>query len=249
MTLGAADRVVIIDNGFAPYLSQLGVGQDRINQIPNWIDIDAIRPMDPDVESRRFLGAGADDFLVLHAGNLGRKQAVDYVAHLFARLGSRFKLVVIGAGTGADALHELNLDNVRVLSLQPAEDLPRLLAAADAMLLSQRRDVVDSVVPSKLLMYLASGRPVIAAVNELSPAARIVRESDGGILVQPENPTALDLAVNFLACDPTARATHGLHGRAYAVRNYERGAVLERWDRLLAEMTAGHVAGRTRAVT
>ena len=71
MPLGVADRVVVIDRGFVPYLGQLGVMHERINVIPNWIDVDAIKPMKPDPETRRFLGAGTDDFLLLHAGNLG----------------------------------------------------------------------------------------------------------------------------------------------------------------------------------
>ena len=169
--------------------------------------------------------------------------AVDYAALVISRMGSRFKLAVIGEGTQAAAVQKLKTDNVRVLPLQPAADLPRLLAAADALLLSQRRNVVDSVVPSKLLTYLASGRPVIAAVNEASPAARIMRESDCGLLVPPENASALESALESLAGDEEARVAHGRRGRDYAAQHYERGAVLRQWDRLVADIVANHGRG------
>ena len=57
--------------------------------------------------------------------------------------------------------------------------------------------VKDTVIPSKLLTYMAAGRPVLAAVNPGSQAAEILREADGGALVAPEDPEALSAAARW----------------------------------------------------
>jgi len=51
--------------------------------------------------------------------------------------------------------------------------------------------VTDSVIPSKLLTYMASGRTIIASVNAASETARRINDASCGVVVTPEDPRAL----------------------------------------------------------
>ena len=66
-----------------------------------------------------------------------------------------------------------------------------MYAAADVLLLNQKTAVKDAVIPSKLLTYMAAGKPVFCAAHEESEAARLIREAQCGQIVEPENPHAL----------------------------------------------------------
>ncbi len=239
-----ADRIIVISTGFRERLVEAGVPSTSIVEIPNWVDTDRVRPLPPEPALRRQLGAAPGDFLVVHTGNMGEKQGLaSAVAAARGVNGAQpFTLSLIGDGSDREAIAEAvareRLANVHLLPLQPAELFPRLLAAADALLLNQRAAVVESVAPSKLLTYMAAGRPVLAAVNPASEAARVVRGAECGVLVEPEQPAALARAVAALAADPARRDRLGANGRRYVETHYTREAVLARYERCLEELAA-----------
>ena len=111
-----------------------------------------------------------------------------------------------------------------------------MLAAADALLVSQRAQVVDSVLASKVLSYMASGRPIIAAVARLSATADLVRAANCGIVVAPEDTEALANGIERLRRDPDMCRRMGNNGRTHVVEGFSKGAVLRQWDALLAEV-------------
>ena len=125
------------------------------------------------------------------------------------------------------ARDNLGLANLRILDVQPAKDYSRMLAAADVLLLNQRRDVVDAVVPSKLLHYMAAGRPIIAAVNETSVAAELILDAKSGVLVPPEDPAQLADAIRNVRADLELRSRLGANGKAYASQNFAQAGIME----------------------
>ena len=71
------------------------------------------------------------------------------------------------------------------LPLQLRETLPTQLSAADVLVITQRRAVTDVVLPGKLLYYMAAGRPILAAVSDVSETGRFVTRHEVGIVVPP----------------------------------------------------------------
>jgi len=108
------------------------------------------------------------------------------------------------------------------------------------LLLSQRADVRDSVAPSKLLTYMAAGRPVVAAAHPGSAAAHLVREAGCGVVVAPEDPEALAAALRGLRRDADRRRELGRAGRRFAEARFDRGRVLAHWESLLALVRQAH---------
>ena len=239
-----ATRIVVISEGFRHNLVRQGVPPDRIVTITDWSDTDRVRPMPADPAVRAIAGAGEDDFLVLHTGNMGEKQGLAnaLLAAGAVDRGARLCLTFVGDGMERSRLEALaterRLGNVRFLPLQPADVFPRLLASADALLLNQCASVVDSVAPSKLLSYLAAGRPVVAAVHPKSEAARVIRASRGGVIVPPDNPPALTAMLRALADDPEHRRALGARGRLYVEEHYGRDRILATYEALLGQLAS-----------
>jgi len=57
-------------------------------------------------------------------------------------------------------------------------------------------------VPSKVYTIMASGRPVVAAVDPGSDAWNLVEQAQCGLCIEPENPHALAEAIRTLYADP-----------------------------------------------
>lgn len=102
-------------------------------------------------------------------------------------------------------------DAVQHLGMLDRPDSYALQRSADALVLITSQNTSEAT--SKLFEYLASGRPIVA-LAENNEAARIVRETNTGITVPPDNVDAIAAALRKVAS--------GELGRAYAPRNLER---------------------------
>jgi colanic acid biosynthesis glycosyl transferase WcaI len=119
-----------------------------------------------------------------------------------------------------------DLPNVRFLPLQPIERLGELLCFGDIHLLPQNEDATDLVLPSKLCGMLSSGRPVITMSRPGTELHAVV--SQCGLVVLPDDTSALAAAVVKLADDRAARGELGKRARAYAEHHFEIDLVLAR---------------------
>ena len=111
-----------------------------------------------------------------------------------------------------------------------------MLAAADVGLIVQKSNVVAFNMPSKTQVLLASGRAIIASVPGTGTAARAVRSSEGGLVVEPESPSALLDAVLTLAGDRDRTETLGHYGRAYAEKTYSFESALNSYEALFKKL-------------
>jgi colanic acid biosynthesis glycosyl transferase WcaI len=113
---------------------------------------------------------------------------------------------------------------------------PEMLAASDLLLLNQRADLMDAVLPFKFLNYMAAGRPVIAAVHPESETAVYMRKAECGLAVPPEQPVALAEAIQKLNKDKELRQYLGKNGRHFAEAHFSREQVLKRYADLIEGM-------------
>jgi len=230
-----AASVVCLCGAFRERLTRDGLPADRLAVIPDWGDTEAVRPLPGDGSFRCAHGIAREQFVVLHTGNMGKKQDLLNVVRAaeLTRADADLVWVIVGEGEERPLLERASqgLPNLRLLPLQPAAALCQMYADADVLLLNQKAAVKDSVIPSKLLTYLASGKPVLCAANGASEAARIIGEARCGQIVAPENPQALSQGALALRADPASRREMGANGRSYAVSNFEKARVLHLYDR------------------
>jgi colanic acid biosynthesis glycosyl transferase WcaI len=164
------------------------------------------------------------------------KQKLDNVLEAAAQLrdDSSTAFCLVGGGTDKEHLQEFaasrGLPNVKFLPLEPKELLPGMLAAANVLLVNQSAQVVDMVIPSKLVTYMAAGRAVVAAVEASSEVARAIERAACGLVVPPEDPAALAAAISRLKSDQEMAARFGRAGRRFAEKHFDRELLLARFE-------------------
>lgn len=234
-----SDRIVVISEEFSTNLFAKNVPQSKVTYLPLWVDSQTITPQDRNGPFRKANNIDSSKTVALYTGNHGAKQALENVLETAALLKSHDDLLFLFVGDGFEKkrLQEMaqqrSLTNVRFLPLVPAtpkELLPQMLAAGDMLLLNQSVRVVDTVIPSKLFTYMASGRPIIAAVNPSSQAANCVRRADSGIAVEAERPAALAEAILKLKHDRHMAEKLGSQGRRFVVEHCDRNRILRRYE-------------------
>ncbi len=237
-----ADAILVISDGFAANLSSKGVPRSKIFSIPLCVDTHLIQPNAPRDGFRTAHQIGQTDFLVLYTGNMGAKQKLDTALDAAARLAELGEILFCFAGNGAEKTRleayarSRALPNVQFLPLQQPSALPGMFAAADVLLLNQSAKVVDTVVPSKLLTYMAAGRPVIAAVNAASEAAQCIERAGCGLVVEPENPAALTEAIRLLYANRELGSGLGSRGRLFAEGHFACEKILRLYENLFLSL-------------
>ncbi len=236
-----AKRIIVISEGFVENLLRKGVLQEKLALLPDWVDPSAFDAASRGNGFRHAHGISENALLVLHSGNMGVKQQLDNVLFTAACLQNHSEIAFVFVGDGSqksDLMQQAQreqLHNVQFLPLQPSAEVPHMLAAADILILKQHPDMVEAVIPSKLLMYMAAGRPVVVAAHPDSEATRQVRAADCGVWVAPAQPGALADAILRLGADSGARTALGSHGRAFVEKNFARQALLQQYEECLLQ--------------
>lgn len=240
-------RNVAISDGMADMLARTrGLPRDRFTVIPNWLDLSAIRPHEGPSTWRAENGIGDDEFVAMFAGTLGIASGADVLVEVAERLRDvpRIRIVCVGDGVHraamAEAIERRGLTNLTLLPFQPRARVAEVQSQADAMLLTTSADMGLSSVPSKLVTYLAVGKPVVCAAAPDTDIARLVDGERLGATCAPGDPDSLAAAIRQLAdCPKEALAAMGARSRATAVRSYSREAALAAFERLFASMAPG----------
>lgn len=220
---------------------------ERIHLMRSPIDIDRIKPVPRTPAFRAAHGLASEHFVVLHAGSMGLKQGLGNVVEAARRLAAAapsVRWIFVGDGESKPTLTEevatYGLQpRVLFLPLQPESEMAAMFAAADVLLLSQVAAMKATVVPSKLLTYMAAGKPVIAAASADSQGADILRAADGGLVIAPDDPDALASAVLAMrGREPEQLAELGRRNRSFAEAHFDQARIVRAQEAVLRQVAA-----------
>ena len=216
--LRKADRVVVIHDRFKRVLvSSLDVRAGAIKVVRNWTHLKPVR-VDRKLYRSKF-GWGSE-IVVLHAGNMGAKQALENVVEA-ARLGdlrsSNVRFVLLGNGNQRDALEVLaeGVTRLDFMNSLNEEDFQGAMAAADILLVNEKPGVTEMAVPSKLTSYFSAQRPVIVATDAGSITAEEIETAGAGVRVNAGDPAALLQASLELGSDRARADEYGRNGALF----------------------------------
>jgi len=233
-----ATKISVIADSFVENLHRKEVPEEKIVQIPNWVDINFIRPLPKEDNAFRAAHHLNGKFVVIYSGNIAFTQGLKTFINAAVRLRhiSDIAIVIVGEEKALERLKlyrdSTKASNVTLLPFQPRTKLPEMLAAADVGLVLQKRNVISFNMPSKIPVLLASGRPIIASVPATSSAAKTIEESGGGIVIPPEQPEVLAEAILALYHNPHKVKVMGEKSRKYAIENYSFEQALSRYEEL-----------------
>lgn len=227
----AMDRVVVPSHYLAEVVASWGVERDRIDVVPNGIDIEDVPP------SRSPSG----DPTILTAARLVTWKGIDHLIRAFATVRSRIpaaRLVVLGDGPERARLQEL----ARALQVDravefgghvPRSVVLRRLSSADVFALPSAYEGLPHVV----LEALAAGCPVVAGAA--GGTVEVIRDGLDGLLVRFGDTEALATALERLLTDPAFASQLGERGRRRVADAYSWSTTSDVTIRLLHRMTLG----------
>ncbi|MGB7643568.1 MAG: glycosyltransferase, partial [Terriglobales bacterium] len=112
-----------------------------------------------------------------------------------------------------------------------------------------KTDLFKTVIPTKLLEYMACERPVIVAVD--GQTRQIVEEARAGIFVPPEDSHALAESIRALAANTDAnseaRRQMGFNGRQYILSRLSRERTAQDYIAVLNQLTGAKDLTRAAA--
>lgn len=244
-----AASVTVLSDGFRQNLRQKGVPEAKLHIIPNFIDVDFVKPLPKANAFARSHGLH-NKLVVMYAGNVGLSQGLDVVLEAAHRLRDDADIRFLIVGNGAAKKHLMahaqrrQLNNTLFLPFQPRESVPEMYASADISLVCLRKGIGNESVPSKAYTIMASGRPLLAAVGAEAETRHLIAEAACGVAVEPEDPAQLATAIRSLAASPAQRAAMGANGRRHVEQHHTPTSVAEQYATLLYRL-----AHRTREET
>ena len=239
-----ADRIIVLSEGAGKYIAERGIDPGKISLLPNGVYLEQFEISESRTSVRARLGL-IDNFVVMYAGAHGVANALDTIIQSAAMISmldhqessilypasTKVSFVLVGDGPCREELRQMvdekGLNNVKMLSAVPKSAIPDLLNAADALVITLRSVDLFSygVSPNKLFEYMASGKPILCAVN--GETAALVTRANAGVVVEPENPEALVQAIISLVRDRKRCLIYGTNGRKFAEENFSRSRIVE----------------------
>jgi len=178
-------------------------------------------------------------FCVTFAGNLGTAQSLETIVDAAAKLKHvpNLRIVLVGRGTSFDWLLEQKekrkLDNLILAGRFPSEVMPQIFQLSGALLVALKKEEIFSyTVPSKIQAYLASSRPIIAALD--GEGACVIEDAGAGLTCDSEDVDGLVKCIGNLYCmTDIEKQKMSESGRAYYLKYFEMGSQAKRLVEIL----------------
>ena len=213
-----ADRIIVISEDFKQNIMAKGVPESKIEVIYNWVDADAVCPVNKeDNPLYEEFHLDRDRFTVVYAGNLGNAQNIDIILSAAYML-PQIQFAIFGKGGQEDEIRNRiakdSLNNVRLLPLQPMERVSYVYSLGDTCIVSCKAGLGGSAMPSKTWSIMSCGRPVVANFDE-GELKDILEGNDCGVFTHAGKVQEFVDAIKFLADNPARGEEMGRNARQF----------------------------------
>jgi glycosyltransferase involved in cell wall biosynthesis len=231
----SCDHLVGNSRAVVDYYRELGVPEDRLTMIYSGITEEEPPPVDPALVRAEF-GFAADVPLVLFAGRLAEQKRIDDLLKaldVLQHVQGDVRTLIAGDGPLRSRLEELaylyHLSE-RVRFLGHREDVPRLMAAADLVVLPSAYEGLPNLVLEAMLFR----KPVVATAAP--GTTEVVRDGQTGVLVPIGNPPLLARAIRDVVRDRTLAQRLGQAGREHVLTHFATQTMIDHFAALYEEL-------------
>ncbi|RED46390.1 colanic acid biosynthesis glycosyl transferase WcaI [Winogradskyella eximia] len=192
--------------------------------LPNWIDNEKINPENS--KKHRYLDS--EKIKILYSGNIGDKQDWDVFIQFCKDIDKKkYEIVVVGDGSKKEWVCNeiLPFENVNYYPPVPFKELSDLLCSADVHILFQKPDVIDTVMPSKVLGMMASTKPSLIIGNDKSEVKSIFDASKAGLYYSEYTSDVVN-GLKLITSDIEKAQKDGKEARNYVIENFSKEKIL-----------------------
>jgi glycosyltransferase involved in cell wall biosynthesis len=230
-----ADKIIVISEDFKRNIMAKGVPEDKIVVIYNWVDEEAVRPVqDKDNDLFEELGINRDKFNVVYAGNLGNAQNVRILIETALLLQEYSDIQFLIFGTGGQELEykklveSMALKNVSFYPIQPYEKVAQVYGLGNVCVVSCKEGLGGSAMPSKTWSIMASGRAVLANFDE-GDLKNILEANQCGMFTKAGDKKAFKQAILDLYHNREQCELLGRNGRKFILNNLTRAVGTQKY--------------------
>ncbi len=236
-----SDAITVHSEGNKQLLINKGAKRDLVHVIPNWVDLNEIRPGPRQNDWRQRHGLNSH-FIVSFAGTMGFAQGLEEILDVANKLRRYQEILFLFVGDGVfhaslmKKAEDQSLTNIAFLPPQAEENYLELLQGSNACLITLNKDLKTPVVPGKLQSAMSAGRPVVCFANPASDARKIIEDAKCGFFVPADDSAGLADAILSLYQKREIGEEMGERGRSYAERHFDRRICTGTYHQLLLHL-------------
>ena len=232
------DHIIAVNESFIEPINRYTNSSRQISYIPQAVE-KIYKPVPSTGELRNALGIDEQDFVVMFAGNIGFAQSPKTIVEAANKTkdNPRIHYVFIGDGTMRNECEEYckenSLCNVHFIGRKPQEEMPGLIAEADALLITlKNQSNYNLTLPGRTQAFMACGKPIICCAN--GETARVIKAAGCGLIAEADNSDELAQRViesSNIAKEELIRM--GNSGLEYSKTNYNMDTVFQKIEKVL----------------
>jgi glycosyltransferase involved in cell wall biosynthesis len=227
------------------YIKERDIEEINISVIENWQDESSFLthelPTKFEILEKYNLNYFENKFLYLYLGNIGPVAGVeDILEDMINKNLNEIGIIIAGSGTSKEKCESIvkqnNLKNVAFVNLGTGiESVVELQSIADVLLLPIKEGSAQSSIPSKLIAYMFSERPILSSADVGSfTADAIVNSNSGWIINKKQNWHSKMIELSLI--DKSILSMLGKNAREYSLQNYSKSKGLEKINTLFKKL-------------
>lgn len=221
--LSHAIKIQTNSEKMANYLSESrNLSRERFVVVRNWQDE---KPFIENAQAKNDR-KNSTFFTFMYLGNIGQLAGIETLLEAFSMINNEStRLVIAGSGPAKDNLQKIARHYSCHIEFWdvPAGKVPEMQAMADVLLLPVRKGFAKFSVPSKLVAYMLSAKPIIACVDADSDSAECIEKSGAGWVVKPEDPLSLSETMQSVCCESSdVLKAKGKRGFEFAIKEFSK---------------------------
>jgi len=183
-----ADIIIVTNNALKDYAISMGANEERTIVLPHGVDVKKYGSSNQRKRIREEYQLNDNDIVLFFMGWLYESSGLDILAKALIESNiPNMKLMIVGKGELWDRLQEISKEEkgarkIILVGWKDYREIADMISASDICILpSKRVEMMENIVPIKILEYMAAGRPVI--VTDLPGIRKEFGENNGILYV------------------------------------------------------------------
>jgi glycosyltransferase involved in cell wall biosynthesis len=226
-------KILVTSNSFKQVVENRGIPAEKVDFWPQYAE-DFYKPSD--ITSSPI--PKDDVFTIAFTGNIGYAQGLEILpeaAELLKKQGEKVRFLLVGDGRALVSLRKtIQQKTVEeyflFLPRQNPEDIPSILAGADAAFLSfAPSSLFSKTIPAKMQSYMACGMPILAVAS--GETRQVIEEAKCGVTCRPGDAEALcDAIVDFISLPSNRIQEFSDNSLQYANMHFSKQKLMDEMD-------------------